>query len=68
MAQAAPNSPLKFIHNEQLCFDSNKLDMLPFETSIKTRVDFYSAEQIQAAKDLFWEAVVTWRQKRPQKY
>ena len=58
MAQAAPNSPPSFIHNELLCFVSNKLDTLPFEVIIKNCVDFYSAEKIQEAKDLFWETVV----------
>ena len=59
IAIAAPNMSTEGIHSELLCFINNKIQTVPFEMLVKQCVDFYSSEQIQAAKDLFWETAIS---------
>ena len=55
MAASAPVA----IHSELLCFIYNKVQSVPFEVVAKQCLRFYSSEQIQEAKDLFWKTTVT---------
>ena len=58
MAHWAPDSPPPFLNSELLCFIQNKLDVMTFETLVKTCSEFYSSEKIQEANDLLWKSVL----------
>ena len=52
------------ICNQLLCFIQNKLHSLPVDTLVKLTVDFYHGSQVDEAKKVFFNSVITSKRKR----
>lgn len=59
MGETAQETPPVALHNELLCFLANRLHCVPYEALLKTCLEFYSMEQIQSAKELLWDEVIS---------